>query len=292
MTTSSSSVLVVGEHDVGKTVFGIQLFGRMQAKRSVLRLSGAPKSIAIFEVAIAALNEGKAPIHTSSGFNKTLILPTELNGQRVDLEWPDYAGEQVSNILKTRALSADWHDHIAASDAWMLFLRLASHSDAVDAIQRPSTSLKTKSRTQKAHVSPEPTAQDENTLKPWNSNARYIELLQMLLYAKGIGVSKRISQPPLAIMLSCWDELNTDAPPREVLKKRLPLFSTFLENIWHPDRFEVFGVSAAGGPLEIKSANTKMRDEGPENHGYVVLPTGVQNSDLSVPVVWLVDNGA
>jgi Double-GTPase 1 len=137
--SDNTSVLVIGEHNVGKTNYGIQLLGRLRANtHSSLRLDGMPDTIAPFNSGLTALHKGLAPAHTPSTANLELVLPLKFNEQRVSLTWPDYGGEQISEILQCRSLSEAWQNRIANADGWMLFLRLSTIGDSLDAIAHPA----------------------------------------------------------------------------------------------------------------------------------------------------------
>lgn len=282
---SGRSILVVGEHNVGKTNYGIQLFGRLRVFSSRLQLKGSPENITPFETGISDLNDGRAPAHTPTSANHNLTLPLQLNGQTFTLQWPDYGGEQVSEILRTRRLSDIWSQRVEQSDAWLLFLRLGAHFNAADALARPAPK---RSRGKKKEA--QAVASPATTLNvTWNSNARSVELIQMLLHAKGVNLRHRIPSPPLAIALTCWDELGTPSTPREELARHLPLLHEFLTATWAPDAFEVFGLSSLGGSFDVPEVREKHRDLGPETQGFVVRPDGEPTSDLAEPIAWLLE---
>jgi hypothetical protein len=279
----NTSILVIGEHNVGKTNYGAQLLGRLRADRSSLKLHGTPEDISTFELALESLNNGEAPTHTPSTTNQELVLPIEFNKHLISLTWPEYGGEQISDILQSRSLSEVWQNRIAKADGWMIFLRLSAIGDSVDAIARPATRGK-------GNVPKKPQKTDEpETEKHWNSNAKIIELVQMLLHEKRIGVHDRVKSPALVVALSCWDELNTEDTPNTRLQKDLPLLYEFLTTIWEVDRLFIFGVSSLGMDIGSDGAKKVLRDDGPEQHGFVVRPDGSRSADLSEPVICLVE---
>jgi Double-GTPase 1 len=284
--SDNTSVLVIGEHNVGKTNYGIQLLGRLRANtHSSLRLDGMPDTIAPFNSGLTALHKGLAPAHTPSTANLELVLPLKFNEQRVSLTWPDYGGEQISEILQCRSLSEAWQNRIANADGWMLFLRLSTIGDSLDAIAHPAPN-------RAGNVTKKPPKIDATeTVKPWNSNAKFIELVQMLLHEKHIGIHNRVTSPALVVALSCWDELDMQKQekPSTVLKQRLPLLSEFLTTTWDADRLSVFGVSSLGMAIESNKVNEAFRDEGPDRYGFVINPDGSRTVDLSEPVKWLME---
>jgi hypothetical protein len=61
-----SSILLLGEYNVGKTHFGGQLLGRLNREDGALRMVGQPDSIDAFDVVLQNLNDGRAAPHTSA----------------------------------------------------------------------------------------------------------------------------------------------------------------------------------------------------------------------------------
>jgi hypothetical protein len=284
--TDNTNILVIGEHNVGKTNYGVQLLGRLRANsHSSLRLDGTPDTIAPFDSGLTALNNGLPPAHTPSTANLELVLPIKFNEQRVSLTWPDYGGEQISEILRSRSLSEAWQNRIAKSTGWILFLRLNTINDSLDAITHPAPkrNIDSTKKSTKLAVTETP--------MPWNSNARIIELIQMFLHEKRIGIHDRVKLPVLVVALSCWDELGTQQQDRpfNILNQRLPLLYEFLTTIWDTDRLSVFGVSSLGMTFESSKVNEAFRDEGPDRQGYVINPDGSRTADLSEPVKWLME---
>ncbi len=282
--SNNASVLVIGEHNVGKTNYGVQLLGRLRANAYPdICLDGTPDTIAPFDSGLTALNQGLTPAHTPSTSHLELVLPIRFNEQRISLTWPDYGGEQISEILQSRSFSEAWQNRIAKADAWMLFLRLNTIDDSLDAIAHPAP---------KGRVgAPKKTMELDATgaAKPWNSNAKMIELVQMLLHEKRVSIHDRVKLPALVVALSCWDEISTQKQdtPFAVIKRKLPLLYDFLTTIWDTEWITVFGVSSLGMAIEPNKVNEVFRDEGPERHGFIVNPDGLKTSDLSEPLKWL-----
>jgi hypothetical protein len=280
------NILVVGEHNVGKTNYGIQLLGRLRVSRSQLKMPGVAESIAPFEAGLVALNEGRPPEHTPAAANHELTLPLKLGGRTFSLRWPDYGGEQVSDILLSRSLSEAWQQRVDQSDGWILVLRLGADANLADALQRPAV------RHEKTVAAPTavPAAPPATTAGvKWNSNARAVELLQMLLHARRVSLDHHVRTPPIAVALSCWDELGEEARPDEVLARRMPMLHEFLTAVWAADRIAVFGLSSLGGNLDASQVSAAHRDAGPETQGFVVKPDGDRTPDLAEPVTWLLE---
>ncbi|WP_240356901.1 hypothetical protein [Pseudomonas sp. 15A4] len=121
----------------------------------------------------------------------------------------------------------------------------------------------------------------------WDANARWVEMLQIFLHVAGHGVVERLKVPKLAVMLSCYDELEgVSKSPAEVLAERLPLVSSFIKSNWSSDKVSVWGLSALGIELGKDSHDERFIDEGPETLGWIVDPTGNRSSDLTLPLAW------
>jgi hypothetical protein len=108
-----------------------------------------------------------------------------------------------------------------------------------------------------------------------------IELVQVLLHARGTGMKDPIDTPRLVIALTCWDELSTDSTPEEILQQKMPLFAHFIAANWLAGAFKIIGVSAQEFPLKTDEARDKYLDEMPQNFGYLVLDDNPKEKDLT-----------
>lgn len=270
-------VLLLGEYDVGKTHYGAQLLGRLRVGSGRLRMRGAAGNLTAFETALENLNEGRLAPHSVTGFHASSHWPVlDDAGRALDLFWPDYAGEQVQRMIDDRIIPQQWLSNLQSSDAWVLMLRLERMQSREDVFTRPLAALQGGVKVEMFEVSAE---------------ARLIELLQLLAFAAGRGLMTPICHPSLTVLLSCWDEIrgiDEGTAPGELLKRRLPLFSQFIESNWHHSSRQVYGLSALGQPLEEKGANIGFVTEGPEAFGYVVLPDASKSPDLTIPISSLI----
>ncbi len=280
MEDRSRSILLIGGPNTGKTHFGGQLLGRLQLEQGKLRLRSEPESIAPLEDVLRRLAQGLLADHTSVDTYEEIVLPIALpSGEQVDLVWPDYGGEQIRLMMHQRRVSDAWKERIRGSDSWLLFMRPSILHTYDDIFTRPLHEL---------------TAAEGNDPAPheWTSQAFYIELLQLLLYVRGLGTLTRATAPPLAIVLSCWDELDTEdraLPPPMLLRQEMPLFAAFLESTWQSSSVAVLGLSSLDRPLSNEREDEAYIERGPETFGYVVRSDAEQTSDLAVPIQWLLD---
>jgi hypothetical protein len=267
-------LLLIGETGVGKTHYGAQLLVRLRLQQGVLRMQSAPTNITAFEAALQALNQGSAAQHTGSGVYAESYWPIlGPTGQAINLIWPDYAGEQVRNMFDARQISPEWRQRVLVSGGWLLVVRLQEINPKEDIFSRPISAI---------HQS----AEQKKDFRV-SDQARLVELLQILLYVRGIGTLRSIAAPALTILLSCWDEiggLSSAIRPDALLRDRMPLLHQFAAANWHPDRLSIFGLSALGKPLREDGKDSEYIDLGPGHFGFVVLPDGSHSPDLTIPI--------
>jgi hypothetical protein len=278
-----ADVLVLGASGTGKTHYAGQLLGRLRHDRQgLLRLRpGGVDDLSKLEEILSCLEEGRAAGHTPA---ETWIgIRCELetaNGHTISLEWPEYAGERLFSILEQRLLPQDWRDSLKQSTGWLLFVRLNSLQQYQDILDRPTG------------IIPKLTNSDSllDGSLGWDDQARYIELLQMLLFATGQSTFQKIFSPRLAVVLSCWDEVKTDETPEIVFADRLPMLNAFIHSNWQESACSIWGLSSLGRSLSQDDQDPDFVAQGPEHFGYVI-PSGssTQNGDLTAPVAWLLE---
>ena len=125
---------------------------------------------------------------------------------------------------------------------------------------------------------------EQPTLSP---QSRLIELLQMLKYKRQSYREHGDKVPALAVLLSCYDELNTDEPPGVYSRAKLPMLDQYLSSNWPSHRLRFFAVSPLGEALSPTRPNSAYAVSGPETKGFVIDEDGVQTDDLLAPVEWL-----
>lgn len=280
---STADVLVLGGPATGKTHYAGQLLGRLRHDRTgalCLRPGGAD-DLGKFDEVLRCLEEGRAaghtPTETWTGMKCQLITR---RCEDVVLEWPDYAGERLVSLVDRRILTAEWRRSISAARAWMLFIRPAILQLHEDLLSRPTG------------LPPEHTTmhQCDITGTGWDDRARYVEMLQMLLFATGQSTYRRLVSPRLAIILSCWDELDVGSSPEEVFRDRLPLLNAFVSSTWLDDSWSVWALSSLGRALQQDIPDNDFVEQGPEKFGYVISPQTVEkNPDLTAPLAWLLE---
>jgi hypothetical protein len=232
-----------------------------------------PADLTPIKAIIDQLARGMAGQHTHAGLNQEISFVVANEHQQTALTFPDYGGEQIRDLVLNRLVPQRWQQLITQSDEWLLLLRLDEIPVLEDITIRGFANLDDLRRRATKE-------RDEGTM---SSPAFYIELLQMLLFVKGRSAIDRILHPRLTVALSCWDTLQLPAgtEPLAELRRFLPMLTTYLEAVWQPDSWRVCGLSSLGRHLDPEVADEDFVDDGPENAGYVVLPTGEHTPDLT-----------
>ena len=277
----AADVLVLGGPVAGKTHYAGQLLGRLRNDRQgMLRIrAGGEGDLTQFEEVLACLEEGRSAGHTPGATWTRMKCQLQLReGDDISIDWPDYAGERLASLVDKRELSPEWQASISAAGAWLLFIRLSTLRLHEDLLTRPPGCVST------------PPAADAHNLggSAWDDRARYVEILQMLLFAAGRSTSKRVLAPRLAVVFSCWDELDEKGTPEQAFRDRLPLLHAFIRSTWADGSWSAWGLSSLGRALRQDSRDDEFARNGPEKFGYVISPgaTG-QEPDLTAPVAWL-----
>ncbi|CAB5670689.1 Uncharacterised protein [Delftia tsuruhatensis] len=265
------TILLVGESNVGKTHYGAQFLKRLMVRACALKMSGAPTNLEAFTTALSCLTEGKSTDHTPASTYVESVWPiTDESGRYAELVWPDYGGEQVRNLVTQRRIPAAWRDRVLGAKDWVLLIRLHSLRSEDDLFSRPLQSFAA-AESQGAPVAHE-----------LSDQARTVELLQMLLYLAQFHLDRPLRTPRLTILLSCWDELDTTERPADLLASRLPMLWSFVRSNWLSPA--VIGLSALERALSKTDADEEYAIRGPEEFGYVVLPDGKKNTDITLPI--------
>lgn len=279
MSTVSKSVLVLGFSASGKTHFGAQLLDRLRSGSGRVKLGSFPSDLTGLEEALRCLQGGLAAEHTPHDtYAQVPLSLSPSDSAPISLVWPDYGGEQLRQIFEQRRVPPAWGTRLAAADEWMLFIR-------------PSTMNTPTSGAKKLEARLERGAPREGASSaPWDDNARFVELLQLLLYSGGRSLLTPLKRPRLAVLLSCWDEMpqaQQTRAPFDLLNDRLPMFTEFLSSNWDPESRSVWGLSSLGKTLSKERPDADYIDKGPGSHGYVVRPDSDRSVDLTEPLEWL-----
>lgn len=279
MIVNDKSILVLGRPNSGKTVFSGQLYGRLQNEEGKIKLLSIPRNITPIVETLNRLENGDLPSHTPSDKKHDISLSLKYDNINFNLLYPDYGGEQINDIIHKRRLNSNWLQMIEDSELWLLFIRIQD----IDFFFDLSKKIKTVEKGNK---------KDNSTLKSLSDQVFFIELLQMLLFHKGIGLKHKTPLPKLCIVLSCWDEIKNRSKykPFEILQLNLPLLYEFINSKWGNGLCNIYGLSSLGFSLEKKDNQEKYRDDGPEDYGYIIMDDGKKINDLTLLLTHIVDS--
>ena len=267
------SILLIGESNVGKTHYGAQFLKRLMVESCALKRNGAATNLEAFTTALSSLADGKATDHTPASTYVESVWPIRDDaGRHAELVWPDYGGEQVRNLVTQRRIPAAWRERVLHAADWVVLLRLHSLRAEDDLFSRHLQSF-TAAETKEA-TEYEPSDQ-----------SRTIELLQMLLYLAQKNIDRRLKKPRLTVLLSCWDELQTSELPEKLLASTLPMLWSFIRSNWTSPT--VMGLSALEKALSKTESDQDYAIRGPEEFGFVILPDGKRDNDITLPIQWL-----
>lgn len=264
----NNEILIIGPPNSGKTTFLAQLYGRLISKSGYLKLARAPQNIEGIKEAYKSLSRGEEPSATPSADNLEVQIPVKTEQEEFVLNYKDYGGEQVRDITQLMEYDKTWIQRVKDNDRWVLFIRPSEIYHHYD------LSMKGFAPVSEGNAPPESRNSDQY---------HFIELIQALLHARGTAVKEKIETPRLLIALTCWDEdkKNASKTPTELLKEKMPLFSTFIESNWSKDKYAIMGVSAQQFPLDSAEAKDKYMDELPESFGYLVFDDLSEEKDLT-----------
>lgn len=265
----NNNILIIGPPNSGKTTFYAQLFGRMQLKQGVVSLLQTPKNIMAIHNAYERLAGGLEPQATPANENLEITIPVKWEDKELELIFKDYGGEQVKQITDLLVYDKTWQKRAQENDRWVLFIRPSQIYHHYDLTITGYAKIGSEQE------------EDDELHKELSNQYTFIELIQALLHARGIGIKADLQIPKLVIVLTCWDELQTTLNPEEVLSHKLPLFQQFIETLWSSDSYTVMGLSAQEFSLDTEEAMNKYLDELPESFGYVVYQTNEQDRDLT-----------
>lgn len=269
---NNNNILIIGGPNSGKTHFGGQLYLRFRCDECNYKISTPPEDLTIFQEVVDCLSDGRSATHTNVDSHKNLSLEVvDSKGCVTSISFPDYGGEQIKQIVGSRQINDLWRSQIQGSNNWMFLIRLDEVAEIEDIVNRPlPESVSTRSST--------------GTALKISDNAFFIELLQMLLFAKQISFKQNITIPKLMVVLSCWDTLKLDEGtiPAALLKSKLPLFYEFISNLWDKESLDIVGLSSTGKTLNDKKSDNEYLNNSPENFGYAILPDGKKEKDLTV----------
>lgn len=265
----ATKILLIGKPHSGKTTFIGQLCARVEANNSALKLYKAVENLTPIIEATRALAKGEEVKTTPTDKNSVICLPLQHGEVKIDLDCPDYGGEQVNHIIENREVDFKWADSIKQSENWILFIKPSDLNTSYDLSNKTIKSEELENGNGKS---------EEYSVSDQSS---FIELLQILLHTKGQDSHFKNATTKLTVVLTCWDELTSTSSPKEELKKILPLLLNFIETNWVESKVNILGLSSLGLSLKEQENKIKYQESGSENFGYMLKSDGAKDQDIT-----------
>ena len=278
-----SKLLVLGGPDSGKSTYRAQLYQRVEHEEDgELHLVESVGDITSLKGDVDRLVQGLQPMHTHLDiYNSTTLVVEDRAKRRLSLEFADYGGEQMRRIGETNAVPSPWVERAQQSQSWLIFVR-------IDQIRSMKSFM-----TDPVETDPPSKAGTEQLQSERFAELDTIEILQRLLFVRGVSLRQPLVSPRLGILLSCWDELpetERNQRPAALFEQRAPLLSRFIASNWYPGHHMSWGLSSTGRKLPEEKPDEEFAKKGPERAGYVMLEEGYTSSDLTIPLHWLMQS--
>lgn len=284
---SKDNILIIGRPKTGKSCLKGQLARRLSETDSKVKVYKETTNKEAVRQIMESQELGINPNRTSKDKDAQTIFHLEFeDGERADLIWPDYAGEKITDIVNNRKLSKSWLPLVQESSIWMFFIRLDKLKPIDNLLSRPQDNVK------RIEEQKEESTNEEFTYEI-SDYAFFVELLQMLLFYRGLSTLKTVKNPVLQVVLTFWDDLVKDenngeiGTPKEELIKRCPMLVEFIESIWDSSKISFMGLSPQGMSLAEDEESAFESDviqdftDAPEDFGYVITDDKTKKDDLT-----------
>lgn len=281
------NILIIGRPKTGKSCLKGQLSTRLSQSDSKVKIYKEATNIEAVREIINSQAFGVNPNRTSKDKDAQTVFHLEFeDGERADLIWPDYAGEKITDIVTYRKLAKSWMPLVQESSIWMLFIRLDMLKPIDNLLSRPQDNVK------RIAEEKENGTNEEFSLEI-SDYAFFVELLQILLFHRGLSTLKTVKSPVLQVVLTFWDDLIKDenngkiGTPKEELIKRCPMLVEFIESVWDNSKISFMGLSpqemslAENEEAAIENDEIQNFTDAPEDFGYVITDSGEKKDDLT-----------
>jgi len=204
------------------------------------------------------------------------------DGNQIELSFPDLPGEDFARMWERRELDQGLVETLTAPGLVLLVNG--------DTIKAPAWLVDWNHLYKQLGSSPAVTEPVEWTANLAPTQVRVVDLLQMLMSA-----DLNIGPRRLAVLISAWDKVEAEGmTPVEVLDKKLPLLSQYLNNGRDPWTWQVWGVSAQGGVYEDPDKDEhfeeteRLRDLERPSERIKIVDGEAVSSDITQPMKWLI----
>ncbi len=283
MVSTERSILVLGLQNTGKSSYIGQVLLRLLARgENRLEITHSPPS-GPYQTLLQDLTSGLPPQHTPSDvYAETPIqLRDRERGESLVITWPEYAGEQLRRLVEDREVAPHWVQMARNSDIWLLLVRPTLARLPDDTITRGIP----------PQATDQPTQSDDN-VDYLSVQAQLIEALQILSFLRKSPIYYTRNRPVLGVMITAIDDVadrKAGEQPDTLFEQILPMLRQYIHTNWVPQARMVFGVSALGRELNPNEPDRSFQIQGPESHGYLVMPDGTETPDLTKALTLLLD---
>ena len=283
---STSSVILIGGPDTGKTNFIGRLWIALRTGEGALTASEVPDEIEYVEEIVAYLHQGDFALRTDKNRRAdrlSVTLPLSLNGSRkeeiAELVIPDISGEVWKKAAETNDLAQGWMARLEGAVGALLFVRVLSPLN-VAPLDWVTAARLMKHQGDDAQQDKMPTQV---------MLCEFLRFLELKLPDHPPG-----RKPRIAVIVTAWDLLDEEraaAGPQAYLQQEYPLFAGRLADL---DRFDVmiFAMSVFGGdPRADEEFRDRLLDLDFQSVGFVRFDhngTVKEESDVTLPIAWAI----
>jgi GTPase SAR1 family protein len=195
----------------------------------------------------------------------TKLQLQDKDNNKLELYIPDQSGEEFEYIVKNRSMNNTMYKEIEACDNIFLFVNPSKISNDLF-IKDLAPEYR--------NVSQEKVDALDKTIM--HEQTQYVSILQDVYVLR-----KRKTE--IKIVISAWDEYQTEMSPSELLKIRLPLLWQYLTANREAFECEYWGISAQGGDLTNPEEKEKLQSISDAIERIIVVNDNKQvTHDLSI----------
>jgi hypothetical protein len=193
----------------------------------------------------------------------------------VRLSIPDMSGELFKSQWESRNCTSEFADLVSEAGGCLFFLHPGKLVETQWIADANATLEEWAGADEAAEAEESPPGSDWEA-KTAPTQVQMVELLQFISELTE-------GQIRLAVIVSAWDLVNTDATPAEWAEKRMPLLWQYIAS--NPSLYAVsyMGVSAQGG----ERSDAALLEHDTASHRIRVHATDAKEHDITHPVRWL-----
>ena len=286
---STSSVILIGGPDTGKTNFIGRLWIALRTGEGALTTSEVPDEIKYVEGVVDHLHQGGFAPRTDKNLEAdqgSVIVPLGLNGSQeeeiAELVIPDISGEVWKKAMETSELAPEWMEQLEGAAGALLFVRVLSDLNVAPLDWVNAAEL----------MEHQGAAAQPDEVPTQVMLCEFLRFLELKLPDHPTG-----RKPRIAVIVTAWDLLDEEraaSGPQAYIQKEYPLFAGRLVDL---DRFDVmiFAMSVFGGDPQDEEFRNKLLNSDIQSSGFVRFDHGgtiKEESDVTLPVAWAIRSRA